>query len=271
MRYYCLLVLLLFSIGSSAQHNADTVGNDDLWQIIATHPYYNFDGEPERLVMEERTVDYEESVFYFIVSLVFYLALMRLIFTRYISTMFTLFFRVTLRHQQLREQMLQAKLPALLMNIFFVVVFATYGTLLTRYYGVSYTESFWQTLLFGIILFAAIYIVKFFVLNIVGWILGIRHASEAYIFIVFLVNKMMSIFLLGFVILLAFPTPQLEKTALILSYILIAGMLIYRFFISYRPLRAEIKLSRLHFFLYLCAFEIAPLLLIYKVLLTFEG
>jgi hypothetical protein len=56
-----------------------------------------------------------------------------------------------------------------------------------------------------------------------------------------------------------------------MSYILVGGMLLYRFAISYRPVRSEIKLSRIHFFLYLCAFEIAPLVLIYKVLLEFAG
>ncbi len=270
MRYYCLLAFLFISISSNAQHSVDSVVNKDVWQLIHSHPYFNFDGEVEKLVMDERSVDYEESIFYFIVSLVLYLALMRLIFTKYMSTMFTLFFRASLRQQQLREQMLQAKLPALLMNIFFVIVFATYCTLLTRYYGVSFAENFWQTLSLGIALIACIYIVKFIILNIVGWILGIKTAREAYVFLVFLVNKMMSIFLLGFVILLAFPAPQIEITVLTLSYILVAGMFIYRFFISYLPLRSEIKLSRLHFFLYLCAFEIAPLLLIYKVLMVFE-
>jgi hypothetical protein len=46
-------------------------------------------------------------------------------------------------------------------------------------------------------------------------------------------------------------------------------LFIYRFIISYTPIRNEIKLNRFHFFIYLCAFEIAPLLLIYKVLLIF--
>jgi hypothetical protein len=43
----------------------------------------------------------------------------------------------------------------------------------------------------------------------------------------------------------------------------------YRILASYRPVRNEIKLTPFYFFLYLCAFEIAPLLLIYKVLLTY--
>jgi hypothetical protein len=80
---------------------------------------------------------------------------------------------------------------------------------------------------------------------------------------------MVGIFLLPIIALLAFPTPGLMPVVLTISYILVAGMLFYRFIISYRPVRSEIKLNRFHFFLYLCAFEIAPLLLIYKVLLTF--
>jgi hypothetical protein len=43
----------------------------------------------------------------------------------------------------------------------------------------------------------------------------------------------------------------------------------YRIVASFKSLRKEINISGLHFFLYLCAFEIAPLLLIYKVLLTY--
>ncbi len=50
---------------------------------------------------------------------------------------------------------------------------------------------------------------------------------------------------------------------------MLALTLAYRFIISYKPIRNEIKVSRFHFFVYLCAFEIAPLLLIYKVLLIF--
>ena len=164
--------------------------------------------------------------------------------------------------------MLQARLPALLMNIFFVVVFATYSALVAKHFGA--TDGFWHILLVALIIISIIYTGKFLILNIAGWIFGISNASDTYIFIVFMINKMIAIFLLPFVILLAFPTAYLTGIVLILSYVLVAGLFIYRYLISYRPIRNEIKLSRLHFFLYLCAFEIAPLLLIYKVLLTFE-
>jgi hypothetical protein len=43
----------------------------------------------------------------------------------------------------------------------------------------------------------------------------------------------------------------------------------YRFIVSFNPVRKEIKVRGIHFLLYLCAFELAPLLLIYKVLLSY--
>jgi hypothetical protein len=238
-------------------------------KVVKEHPYFGINGPVLHQQIEIRRPPDNDGFFYFIVGLVLYIALMRLFFYKYVSTMFTLFFRATLRQQQLREQLLQAPLPALLMNIFFVVSAGTYCTLLAEHYHINFGGNFWTTWLYAVALIAAIYVVKFIFLNILGWIFGIGHVTDTYIFIIFLINKMIGIFLLPFIALLAFPTPELINVVILLSYILIAGMLFYRFIISYRPVRNEIKLTRFHFFLYLCAFEIAPLLLIYKVLLAF--
>lgn len=238
-------------------------------KVIREHPYFNVGNMPVRQATQLRKKETNDSIFYYIVGLVLYISLMRLFFYKYMSTLFTLFFRATLRQQQLREQLLQAPLPALLMNIFFVVSVATFCTLLAGHYQLIITGNFWTTLMYALLLIAGIYLVKFIFLNMVGWIFGIGNVTDTYIFIVFLINKMLGIFLLPFIALLAFPTVELLPVVLMMSYILLGGMLFYRFIISYRPVRTEIKLNRFHFFLYICAFEIAPLLLIYKVLLAF--
>jgi hypothetical protein len=80
---------------------------------------------------------------------------------------------------------------------------------------------------------------------------------------------MIGIFLLPFIILMSFPNRHLLPVLIQLSYIMLVLMLAYRFINSFRPIRSEIKVTRFHFFLYLCTFEIAPLLLIYKVLLAY--
>lgn len=238
-------------------------------ETLAAHPYFNFDGEPENLIVEIREKESDEGIFYFILALVLYLALMRLIFPKYMATMFILFFRATLRQQQLRDQMLQSPLPSLLMNIYFVICLAAYSSFLSLHFNIGLGADFWTGWLYAMAAIAIIYIGKFIFLNIAGWIFGIKNATDTYLFIIFLINKILGIFLLPFLVLIAFPTDFLLTVVLTISYIMLVGMFIYRFLIAYRPLRSEIKLTRLHFFLYICAFEIAPLLLIYKVLLAF--
>lgn len=238
-------------------------------EVLAAHPHYNFKGEPVSLVIEARQPESDDTDFYFITALVLYLALIRLAFYKYVNAMFTLFFRASLRHQQLREQMSQAPVPAFLMNIFSVVSLAAYCTFLADHFNKPIADDFGSSVVSFATLIALIYLGKFLILKATGWVFNIRTATDAYIFIVFLVNKVLGVLLLPVLVLLAFPTPYLFPVALAGSYGLIAGMFAYRHLIAYKPLRTGIKLSRFHFFLYLCAFEIAPLLLIYKVLLEF--
>jgi hypothetical protein len=80
---------------------------------------------------------------------------------------------------------------------------------------------------------------------------------------------MVGIFLLPVLIMVAFPYQAFLPVIITLAFITLGLALAYRFIIAYKPIRNEIKVSRFHFFVYLCAFEIAPLLLIYKVLLIF--
>lgn len=238
-------------------------------EMLGNHPFYAFDGKPVRLIISVRDARSNDGLFYFVLALILYFALIRLFFYKYLSTLFTVFFRASLRQQQLREQLLQAPLPALLLNIFFLVNAGAYLAFLSHHYQFSFAQNFWSTATYCVIFVAVIYIIKYMLLKIAGWIFGITPVTDTYIFIVFLINKMVGMFLLPVLALMAFPNAVLFPIALILSYVVIGFLFLYRFLISYRPVRNEIKLNRLHFFLYLCAFEVAPLLLIYKVLLSF--
>ena len=80
---------------------------------------------------------------------------------------------------------------------------------------------------------------------------------------------MLGIFLLPFLILITFSGPEAREIYITISVVMVFILLIYRVIAAYRPVRNEIKLTPFYFFLYLCAFEIAPLLLIYKVLLSY--
>jgi len=238
-------------------------------QVLSINTYYNFPGKPVQQPFQPHRPQSKDSFFYLLVGILFYFALVRIFFEKYFSNLMTLFFRVSLRQQQIREQVLQAPLPSLLLNILFFITGGLYACFLLYYSRFGGGLNFWILYLDCIAGLAVIYLGKFLILKFGGWVFGISRATDTYIFVVFLVNKMLGIFLLPFLILITFSGLEAREVFVTISVVMIFILLIYRVVAAYRPVRTEIKLTPFYFFLYLCAFEIAPLLLIYKVLLTY--
>lgn len=210
----------------------------------------------------------KDMLFYIVLALALWMGILKSGYQKYYSDLFTVFFRSSLRQHQIREQLLQARLPSLLYNLFFVGSAGTFLYLLAKNYGFRVGHPDWEIWVASIAIVALLYAIKFVGLKLSGWIFGMTGAADTYIFIVFLVNKILGIALLPIVVLIAFAGNPLESAGATLGVMLVIGMLIYRFIRSYRPVWEEVQMSRFHFFLYLCAFEIAPLLLIYKTMVT---
>ena len=124
-------------------------------------------------------------------------------------------------------------------------------------------------MLYAIFALTIIYLVKFLWLKTAGWLFNLKETADNYIFIVFIINKIIGIFLLPILVLMAFSTPEILDVVMVISWIGLGGLLIYRFILTFAAVHNQINVNLFHFFLYLCAFEIAPLLLIYKALLLF--
>ena len=239
--------------------------------LLSQHPYFSFFGKAVQLPAQPRAQSGKDMFFYVLLGLFFYFAAVKTLFPKYLNNLVYIFLRITLRQQQLREQLLQTPLPSLLLNIFFLLVGGLYASLLLDYYHYRANDNFWIQSLYCVAILALIYIGKFVLLKFTGWVFNLSKATDTYIFIVFLVNKMLGILLLPFLVLIAFYGGQAQQVFVTLSLILIVVLFAYRFIFSFGPIRAEIKVNPFHFFIYLCAFEIAPLLLIYKVLLSVLG
>ena len=237
--------------------------------VLRINPYYNFFASPQNLVAVERVAGGKEAIFYILTGLLLFFALIKMVFNKYVNNMLGLVFRGSLRQKQIREQLLQTPLPSLFLNVFFVGVAGIYIFFLLQHYQTAQNTGFWLLLLYCVAAVALVYLVKFIVLKFTGWIFNMREAADTYIFIVFLVNKLLAIFLLPLLVVMAFSMASWSGVLLTLSYIMVLVFFAYRYIVSFAPVRREVKVSQFHFFMYLCAFEIIPLLLIYKVLLRF--
>lgn len=237
--------------------------------LLRQHPYFNFFAKPVFELTLKRTDSGKESLFYLLVGVVFYFAFIKLIFGKYLNNLFAFFFQVSMRQKQMREHLMHSPVPALLLNLFFVMAGGIFASFVMLYHQYHIDIPLWRLMLYSVAALATIYLVKLIVLKIVGWIFSIQEAVNTYIFVVYSINKLIGIFLVPFVVLLAFSEHQVAQLLITLSSVMIVLLFLYRYLVAYVPVRKEIKVNQFHFLIYICAFEVMPLLLICKVLLDF--
>jgi hypothetical protein len=197
-----------------------------------------------------------------------FLALLKTFFFNYFRTLFRVFFNSSLRQSQLTDQLIQAKLPSLLFNIFFACTAGIFIYILVEnsipagkyHYGLFAVSC--------IISVGIIYLVKNLVLKGLGAISGFKEQADIYLFIIFLINKILGIFLLPVVIFLVFSPISFHASIRLVTFMVMGIMFLLRFYRSYSLLQRDLKMGRFHFFLFLAGLELVPLLVIYKAVMV---
>ncbi len=237
------------------------------WAYL-NHPYIGFHRKPVFMVMKERIPNSKDKVFYLLVGLLFFVAFTRLLFPKYFHNTFRLFFQTSFRQKQTRDQLLQQSMGSLLLNLLFFLSGAVYITLIADFYGWS-LFPFWKLLLYSLALLMGLYIGKFLFLSFAGWAFNAKEGAETYIFIVFLINKIIGVMLIPFILVIAFADPSLVEAAVTASVILLIMLFVYRYIVSLKSFRSDLHINPFHFFLYLCGVEIVPLLVIGKAVFNY--
>ena len=255
--------------------------NDTAWLDIATawskepfialafkkNHFFGFSSRVLAITSNKKEFRGKEVLFYTLIAFFLFFAFLRSSFPKYLIDLFRVAFRTTLKQRQLGEQLVQTPLPSLLFNFFFLVSSSFYLDLVLQHYQLAREYNFWVLFLYCFLGLACVYIVKLFTLKFCGWLFNISPITDGYIFIVFMVNKIIGIYLLPFLALLAFTDNDIYTVSFMLSYLGVFALLGYRFILAYGLIQKQMRLNPFHFFLYLCAFEIIPLFLIYKALL----
>lgn len=236
-------------------------------RAIEKSSFLNAAALPSTSSTKEIVRDDADKLFYFILGLVIFLAILKFFFGRYFSNLFRVFFNTSLRQSQLTDQLLQAKQASMLFNLLFTLSAGVYIYLLLKHYNWAANKEVFMLIFSCAAGISAIYVVKFISLKITGWLTGYSDPADTYLFIIFLVNKILGVVLIPFVIVMAFSPNFLKHPVVILSLLIIGSMFLLRFIRSYGLLHNQIKVSRFHFFLYIAGIELLPVLLIYKAAL----
>lgn len=218
--------------------------------IVRLHAYHN-----------------KDLLFYAILGITFLLALTKMIFPRYFNQVFWFFLHPNDRKNNVSDQIRgQNVLPSLLLNLFFVL---TGGLFLTQIIRPNLPgANFWTSWAILSLLLASVYLVKYLVILVSGWLFGAPVAATIYNQIVFSINKIIGLVLLPATLLICYGATDSLGQVFNTILVIIVILLIYRYIASFLLIKGKLKVSAFHFILYLCAVEIIPLLLVYKVLLT---
>jgi hypothetical protein len=237
--------------------------------MFKTHPFFHVDEPSARVAILERRIPDSDWIFYLFSGLLIFLGFIRLAFPKYFSDLFRVFFNSSLRQQQIREQLLMDRLPSMLLNIYFGLSAGVFLYFLLRHYGIFVEGNRFLMLLACSGVISIIYIGKYVFTELAGLIFDRRKAAELYSFVIFMVNKMIGLFLLPGSVLLVWSPPSSRQTVLFFIYGGLMLLLIYRLARGYMVLRNGLKINQLQFLIYVVAFELVPVLLVYKLLMRF--
>ena len=238
------------------------------YAAIMYHAYIPYNAPKLFKVIQYRKSTQNEFLFYALLGIIVIVAFIRVSFPRYFQSLFQVFSQTSFRQKQTKEQLSQDNLASLLMNLLFVLSMGMFITLLANRFNWVDIE-FWWLYLYSCGLLASIYLIKYLFLLFSGWVFNVETATNTYLFIVFLVNKVIGIVIVPFILILAFSAQKIVTVALTIITILIFLLLIYRYVASLGTIRSSLKVNALHFFLYLCAVEVLPLLIMYKAFFNF--
>ncbi len=246
------------------EHIVDT----GTYKIYETHPWLPLHVAPRYMLTDYREPKSKDDLFYLMAGIVFCLAFIRAAFPKYFRNLFALFFRSSLRQKQAREQLLQDNMASLLLNLLYFISMGLFVALSIQY-GHWTALSFWILAPACALALVFVYLGKYLFLLFAGWVFNAKEAAVSYTFIVFMVNKVMGVVLIPFLLVLSFSHLSVVQASLTISFTLIGGFFIYRYLVSFGAIRSKLKVNPFHFFLYLCAVEVLPLILIYKVLINY--
>jgi hypothetical protein len=258
------------NFNSLKEYRAYYSNHKNAFQLYFKNTLNNNDNQIIYKIEQRFSLPDKDFLFYLIVAILLLYGFINTIYPQYFPKLFSQFNQSTTRMLQNRDQLLQNGFASLTLNICFILSFSLMASLLI-FNNHLLPISFWQGYLYISIFFTTLYLVKYICLEVAGAIFNTRELVKSYVFVVFMVNKVLGFLLVPFVLILAFAKPMYYTAAIYGAAGVSVLLLLYRYLFSITSVRNKLHLSSFHFFLYLCAFEILPLLILYKLVVQYFG
>ncbi|MBA4239758.1 MAG: hypothetical protein C0448_03460 [Sphingobacteriaceae bacterium] len=185
-----------------------------------------------------------------------------------IIKVFTSVFSLQEAKQLFREEFKLTKRVSILLGISFILVMAFFVQIINEYFGLilnNYSQL--KQFIFFIAVIGLMYLIKFLSNYLLAFITSNEELGKEYLFNVYVFSQTIGIVLFPMVICLQFTKYPIEWF-LYPALIICSGFYALRMFRGFVISSSEQNIGILYIFLYLCALEILPLLVLIKFLLV---
>lgn len=234
--------------------------------ILNQHPLLIAHKKVEAGKIIPRHSENRTGLFLIALLFLFLFAGIKNVFFRHFTNLFKVFTTVNISKRQMKEQLENnTRASALFLVLyFFCVSFVLYLLLIRESVFPSHYSAFIK---YAVCLLITIcfYFLKTGFSKMLAWIFNKESVFHEYQFTNSMINEFTGLFLFPVSIFLFISSGNVLVVMLILSIILLIGMNFFKYVRLLGLMKKMLSMDFLHFFLYICAFEIMPLLVLIKL------
>lgn len=203
-----------------------------------------------------------------LITIIIAVTLLKVFYSKIFFQIFKAFVNNNTANQIVRDENLLVQRASILLSVICYLVFALFTYKITQFYNYEnqYMGQGFIKFLFIAIFIGITYSVKMISLKLFGSIFNYEKPTVSYIFNLFLINNVLGIVLLPLLIVLTYFNSVYFIYLLKLCIAIIISFYIYRLIKGVLIWTSIPRYNLFYLFLYICALEIAPLLIIYKII-----
>jgi hypothetical protein len=219
--------------------------------------------------LPERVNDFNPDwMFPVIIIVVGMFTWLRIYYNKFFLRFFSAIFNSNITNQIVRDENVLVQRASVVLSVAFYLVMAMFLYILSIHYNwLSSMSTGIVRFVFLALIVAAAYAFKFIVLKITGYIFDLGKETSSYIFTVFLINNIQGIVLFPLIVLLLFGHAGAGNIIIIPAIVIAVSAYLYRLARGVQIGISVPGFSPVYLFLYLCALEIAPLIVIVKLVM----
>jgi hypothetical protein len=193
-------------------------------------------------------------------------ATLKISFAKQLQTIVQSFFSNRVLNNLNREDNLFTSWPFLLLFVQFGFTVGMFFYLVSQFYHISFPGTGFQFYISISVLIIVLYIFKIVILRLLGYLFNLQKPVNEYVVILYLSYFNLSLVFIPLVIAFALSPLKYGPYYIAVSFVLLCIIFAFQFIRAGVNILSHHRFSKIYLFLYFCALEICPILILIKAI-----